>query len=151
MIALERAVRVARGRRYGRAMSIPVDLDALAATIDERGPVAFFLTGGPDGRPHATHATISLADGVVRIPAGRKTARNAGDRPAVSLLWPPDEPGGYSLIVDGDAVVEGTPGEGAVAVVTPTFAVLHRPADHQPADGGAGACGSDCLPVGERP
>ncbi|MEM9036308.1 MAG: hypothetical protein AAGA99_19195 [Actinomycetota bacterium] len=129
-------------------MSIPVDLDALADTITERGPVAYFLTGGPDGRPHATHATVEMADGVIRVPAGRKTARNAGDRPAVSLLWPPSEEGGYSLIVDGDAVVEGTAGEDAVAVVTPTFAVLHRPADHAPAEGDAGACGSDCQPVG---
>lgn len=128
-------------------MSIPVDLTGLAEAIAERGPVAYFLTGGPDGRPHATHATVAVADGVIRIPAGRKTARNAGDRPAVSLLWPPSEAGGYSLIVDGDAVVEGTADEDAVAVVTPTFAVLHRPADHtRPAAGGA--CGSDCRPIG---
>ncbi|MEO1063246.1 MAG: hypothetical protein AAFZ07_17670 [Actinomycetota bacterium] len=130
-------------------MSIPVDLDALADTIAERGPVAFFLTGGPDGRPHATHATVELDGGVLRVGAGRKTARNATDRPAVSFLWPPAEEGGYSLIVDGDAVVEGDEGE-RVAVVTPSFAVLHRPADHTapPADAADGACESDCKPIG---
>ncbi|MEM8904763.1 MAG: hypothetical protein AAGA17_11730 [Actinomycetota bacterium] len=129
-------------------MSIPVDLDALADAIAERGPVAYFLTGGPDGRPHATHATVEVDGGLLRVGAGRKTARNAGERPAVSFLWPPAEEGGYSMIVDGDAVIEGDEGE-HVAVVTPTFAVLHRPADHQPAgpsDGGA--CGSDCAPLG---
>ncbi len=129
-------------------MSIPVDLDALADTIAERGTVAFFLTGGPDGRPHATHATVQLDGGVLRVPAGRKTARNAGERPAVSFLWPPAEEGGYSLIVDGDAVVEG-PEDDRVAVVTPTFAVLHRPADHAaPTEGAAeGGCAADCKPV----
>ncbi len=134
-------------------MSIPVDLEALADTIAERGPVAFFLTGGPDGRPHATHATVEVVDGALRVPAGRKTARNAGERPAVSFLWPPAEQGGYSLIVDGDAVVEG-PEDDRVAVVTPTFAVLHRPADHtSPAEGAADGgddtgCGADCKPIG---
>lgn len=127
-------------------MSIPVELDALAAAIDERGPVAFFLTGGPDSRPHATHAVVEWSDGVIRVPAGRKSARNAGERPAVSLLWPPREDDGYSLIVDGDATVEGTPGEDAFAVITPSFAVLHRPADHA-ADGPTGSCGNDCVPV----
>ncbi len=136
------------GRTVG-AVSIPVDLDALADTIAERGPVAYFLTGGPDGRPHATHAVVEVVDGALRVPAGRKTARNAGERPAVSFLWPPAEEGGYSLIVDGDAVVEG-PEDDRVAVVAPTFAVLHRPADHaSPAEGTSdGACEADCKPIG---
>lgn len=130
-------------------MSIPVDLAALEATIDERGPAAFFLSGGPDSRPHATHVTLRYADGRIRVPAGRKSARNAGDRPAVSLLWPPEVDGGYSLIVDGDAVVEGSAEDGnAVVVISPTFAVLHRPADHA-SDGAAdGSCGNDCVPLG---
>ena len=41
----------------------------------------------------------------------------------VVLLFPPIEADGFSMIVDGEAEVNG---DGVV--VTPTWAVLHRPA-----------------------
>jgi hypothetical protein len=48
---------------------------------------------------------------------------NVVARPDVSLLWPPVAIDGMSLIVDGRARLDGE-----VIVVTPTWAVLHRPA-----------------------
>ncbi|MFV2040193.1 MAG: hypothetical protein ACC660_08110, partial [Acidimicrobiales bacterium] len=58
---------------------------------------------------------------------------------------PPIEPGGYSLIVDGDIAVAPSADEGGVGAVTVTKAVLHRPA---PVAGpGDATCGSDCLQI----
>jgi len=64
----------------------------------------------------------------------------------VSFLWPPNEPGGYSLIVDGEIAVAAAVGDGdAHGIVTATKAVLHRPAPVEGADDAA--CGSDCLKI----
>jgi hypothetical protein len=123
-------------------MSIPVapaDLQAAAA----RHAFAYLLTVGDHGRPHAVAVQPGWSGGDLTIAApGRTTARNAAARPDVSLLWPPAEPGGYSLIADGRAVLADDGG----IVITPSTAVLHRPA---PAGHAAepGSCGNDCLPV----
>ena len=123
-------------------MSIPVPVEGLASAMAER-PYAYLLTVSDDGRPHAVAVTPVLVDGVLRAEVGRRTAANAAARPVgVSLVWPPAEAGGYSLIVDGAAEVHGE-----TVGVRPTKAVLHRPA---PADAGpveAGSCGSDCVSV----
>jgi len=68
----------------------------------------------------------------------------------VSLLWPPDDVGGYSLIVDAE--VTGTAGTGSgdnLVRVRPTRAVLHRPAPTAPdAPPVAGdGCAADCIPL----
>jgi hypothetical protein len=73
---------------------------------------------------------------------GSRSARNVAARPEVSLLWPPFEPGGYSLISDG--VVRDL-GDERVAFA-PTRAVLHRPAVEPVAKDGS-ACTSDCVPL----
>ena len=72
---------------------------------------------------------------------GARTAANAAARSQVTLLWPPYEPGGYSLIVDGAAEVED-----ARLLVAPARAVLHRAAapGFEPA---SPSCGSDCKPI----
>lgn len=124
-------------------MSVPVPVVELADAIARYGPVAYLLTTGDDLRPHATHVVVEVDGATIRCGIGRRTARNAAARTAVSLLWSPDEDGGYSLIVDGDIEVTGTPGEDAAGVITVTHAILHRTAS-APADGqGAG----DCKPV----
>lgn len=123
-------------------MSIPVDLDALA---DEMGPRAFcyLLTVSDGSRPHAVAVAPVLADGVLSAEAGRRTCANAAARPDVSLVFPPTDADGYSLIVDGEATVEDS-----TVRITPTRGVLHRPA---PAPAGVrgeaaeGSCGSDCV------
>ena len=131
---------------YGDAMSIPVEVEALPETIARYGPATFLLTTSDDGRPHATHVVVEVDGPRLRCPLGRRTARNGAAQPLVSFLWPPNEPGGYSLIVDGEIAVEPAVCDGdAHGVVTATKAVLHRPAPVEGAEDAA--CGSDCLKI----
>ncbi len=107
-------------------MSISVALDDLAEHVSQRGP-GYLLTTNAESRPHVMHLRWTM-DGVeLQAGVGRSASANIGAQAAVTLLWPPMEEGGYSLIVDGEAVVNDGP-DGAVAVVTAQSAVLHRPA-----------------------
>lgn len=124
-------------------MSVPVPVEELHDAVDRYGPVAYLLTTGDDLRPHATHVVVEVEGATIRCGIGRRTARNAAARSAVSLLWSPDQAGDYSLIVDGDIEVTGTPGEDAAGVITVTHAILHRTATAPT----AGDCDSDCKPV----
>jgi hypothetical protein len=122
-------------------MSVKVDLQALADTLADYG-FAYLLTVSDDRRPHAVAVQPVLHERALAVGTlGNRTLANLAGRPDVTLLFPPREEGGYSLIVDGRASVD----RGA-AVVVPTHAVLHRPADHGtgPTDG---SCGSDCVPL----
>jgi electron transfer flavoprotein alpha/beta subunit len=122
-------------------VSVPVDLERLGDEVRRFGSAAFVLTTSEDGRPHAVHVALALgADGVITAEAGNRTRANATARPLVSLVWAPIEALGYSLIVDGDAAVDGES-----FTITPTKAVLHR--STPPAGETAGACGSDCVPL----
>ena len=101
-------------------MSIEVALADLADEISRRGP-GYLLTSRGDGRPHVLHERVltngmSLSSGV-----SRSAAANIAARPEVTLLWPPEEPGGYSLIVDAEATLDGER-----ATIEPQRAVLHR-------------------------
>jgi len=128
-------------------MSVPVAIESLREEIDRHGTVAYFVTVGPDGRPHTVQLQVSLADtGHLVVRPGNSTVANVGPRPLVSLLWPPAEAGGYSLIVDATVVEAAKDGDGAnVVSVEPTKAVLHRPA--KPENPDAVAHGSDCVRV----
>lgn len=103
-------------------MSIVVDIHDLAGALTGR-PWGYLLTVGPDLRAHAVAVPTMLDDGLLMMTAGRRTAQNAAERPEVTLVFPPPETGGMSLIVDGTAAVD----DGRV-VVTPVGAVLHRAA-----------------------
>jgi len=122
-------------------MSIPVDVSQLATELERFGASAYVLTVRDDSTPHVAHVTFTLRDGALRCGASRTAARNVADRPTMSVLWPPYEPGGYSMIVDGDCAVDGDE-----LVITPTSGVLHRPAPAP--EGSAADCGSDCAPLG---
>ena len=108
-------------------MSVPVDLGDLGAHVAERGAVAYLLTVSDDGRPHAVRLPFDVVGGALHFDGGDRSARNAAARPNVSLLWAARHDDDYSLIVDGDAAVVGE-GDARRVVVTPTRAVLHRPA-----------------------
>ena len=95
---------------------------------------AYLLTVRDDGRAHSVAVPVRWEGDELVVPVGNTTARNATARPLVALLWPPNDPGGYSLIVDADARVDGHE-----VTLQPTNAVLHRPAP----DGS----GNDCAPV----
>lgn len=122
-------------------MSVKVDLAALADTMADYGP-AYLLTVSDDQRPHAVSVEPTLRDGVLGLGAGgRRTLANLAARPDVTLLFPPSQPDGYSLIVDGRARVD----EGNVTVEA-AHAVLHRPADHATGPTSS-SCGNDCVPL----
>jgi hypothetical protein len=119
-------------------VSIEVAAEELAKTVDGFA-IAYLLTIGDRPRPHVGAVTTTVADGVVQVQAvGRTALRDVIGHDAVTLLWPPSDPGGYSLIVDGTATVVGDRID-----VVPQRAVLHRPAPStQRADG---SCSSDCV------
>lgn len=122
-------------------MSIRVDLGELAATLGDFS-YAYLLTVNDDGRAHAVAVTPTIDGATLRVgELGRRTTANAVARPSISLVYPPAEVGGYSLIVDGDATLDGDD-----IVVTPTTAVLHRPAPVG-SEPSATGCESDCRPI----
>jgi hypothetical protein len=93
------------------------------------------LPDGPDG-PEGPKALIDV--GLI----GGRTRKNLAERRDVTLLWPPPEPGGYSLIVDGEAEVTDAGDETVHLGVVPTRALLHREADSPSA---AKGCLHDCV------
>ena len=118
-------------------MSIRVELSELHEIAARQMSFAYLLTVSDDESAHAVAITPHVGDGVVTCSVGNRSTQNALARPNVSLLWPPAEPGDYSLIVDGRASLDGSMME-----ITPQRAVRHRPAP-----GG----GSDCAPVTLEP
>lgn len=103
-------------------MSIPVALADLGATLDGF-PWGYLITVSDDLRAHSLAVPSRYADGRLIVDAGRTTRANAAARPEVTLVFPPADGHEYSLIVDGRAEVTGD-----LVAVTPTGAVLHRPA-----------------------
>ena len=125
-------------------MSVAVALDELRAALDglERAP--YLVTVSDDGRPHVVAVAWGWRDHELEAPAGNRSVANAAARRDVTLLWPANDPGGYTLIVDATVVeIEGTGAGDNLIRVRPTRAVLHRPAAG-PTDT---ACGADCVPL----
>ena len=79
---------------------------------------------------------------------GGRTRKNVENRSDVTLLWPPSEPAGYSLIVDGRAEATDSDGDTAALRVVPTRALLHRNADPE-SPGSAKGCLHDCVVFSE--
>src|SRR5262245_57560808 len=125
-------------------MSIPLALERLHAAVEERGAQAYLLTVSDDGRPHAVHLPVRWQGAALAVRVGRRTAANVGARPSVSLLFPLRAADDYSLIVDGTAAA-ALHGDAGDRLVTPTSAVLHRPAV-TPAPT-ASSCEADCVPL----
>ncbi|TCK25166.1 pyridoxamine 5'-phosphate oxidase family protein [Pseudonocardia endophytica] len=111
-------------------------MDRLAdAWRDHRAP---HLVTVLDGRAHVVPVGVDVAGGAFRIDApGRRARAGLARNPQVTLVWSPYDDGGYSLIVDGTAELDGD-----VLLVSPTRAVLHRPG--APSAPG-GSCGADCV------
>ncbi|HZE66005.1 MAG TPA: pyridoxamine 5'-phosphate oxidase family protein [Sporichthyaceae bacterium] len=123
-------------------MSIEVKAGELSEML-ARFPFLYLLTVGEQRRPHISALTARVTDGVVVVSgAGRRSHDRIATNPLVTLLAPPYEPGGYSLIVDGTGRSDGD-----VVLVSPTRAVLHRPAS-VPAPSVDGDCAQDCVEVG---
>ncbi|HTZ15332.1 MAG TPA: pyridoxamine 5'-phosphate oxidase family protein [Mycobacterium sp.] len=124
-----------------------VDFERLAAALDGYR-FAYLVTVDDDYRVHTVTVEPELRDQVMDVGLiGGRTRRNVEGRSAVTLLWPPSEPGGYSLIVDGTGEIadshdsdDGTAG----LLVVPTRALLHRNADPT-TPGSATGCLHDCV------
>lgn len=102
-------------------MSVVVDLADIPERLREfdRG----YLLTTRDGLVKAVSVRAAAEAGALLVVApGGGSLRNVGVNPAVTLLFPPLEDPGMTLLVDGTAVAEGDD-----LRVTPTGAVLHRP------------------------
>jgi hypothetical protein len=104
-------------------VSVAVPFDELADEVARRG-CGYLLTVGDDLRTRIAALDIRVrGDDLIASGTGAGARANVAARPDVTLLWPPVDDGGMSLIVDGRARLDGE-----LVVVTPTWAVLHRPA-----------------------
>lgn len=124
-----------------RVMSVKVDLDRLADALSDFA-FAYLISVGDDYRAHTVAVDPTLADGVLDIGSvGNTTQRNVTAHGDVTVVWPPREPGGYSLIVDGTGKISDNR-----LRVSPTRAVLHRKATPEsPAT--SPDCLHDCVPL----
>lgn len=119
-----------------------VDLKALADALVDY-PYAYLVTVDDDYRVHTVTVEPRLDDATLDVGLiGGRTRNNLAQRADVTLLWPPAEPGGYSLIVDGSAEVTEAGEQTAHLSVVPTRALLHRDADSPDA---AKGCLHDCV------
>ncbi|MDD4868282.1 MAG: pyridoxamine 5'-phosphate oxidase family protein [Mycobacterium sp.] len=126
-----------------------VDVGRLAAALADY-PYAYLITVDEGYRVHTVTVQPQLreraegADGGGAIldvgPIGGHTRENLCHRHEVTLLWPPPQAGGYSLIVDGRAEMS----DAAALGIVPTRALLHRDADPE-TPGGARGCLHDCV------
>lgn len=122
-------------------MSIPVGMGDLQRALQDFGSGYLLTTRG--GRVKVvTVDPESEGDTLVVAGPGRGTLANLAENPAVTLTFPPREPHGYTLLVDGTATVSG-----ADVRVRPESAVLHRPASHADGPLPPEGCGHDCAPV----
>lgn len=122
-------------------MSVPVELQKLQAEVSKYGDTPYLLTVSDDGRPHAVAVRVAWDGTSLVLEGGRKSVTNATARPAVTLLWPPVETGGFSLITDGQASVSGDR-----VSIHPDTAVLHRSLPDASGDDD-GDDGSECVGV----
>ena len=113
----------------------------LAEAISHYGRDAYLLTAAKDG-PHTSNVTIELRGDSIGCSLGSSAARNIAQTPNVSLFWPPTEPGGYAMIVNGTAASQHGLSGVTTAEITLTKSVLHRPGP-KPNDSD-GPCASDC-------
>jgi hypothetical protein len=103
-------------------MSIPVALTDLPEALSSY-PWGYLVTVRDDLRAQSLAVPTDWRDGALRLQAGSGTRANVTALPGVTMVFPSPLPGEYSLIVDGDARADA---DGIT--VTPTWAVLHRPA-----------------------
>lgn len=109
-------------------MSISVDLSDLPQTLGSYDFAYLLSASATDrGAPRVLAVRPRLREGVLHVSGlGERSCASIAQRPAVSLTWPPQKEDGYSLIVDGTAVLD-IEQPGGVRI-TPGHAVLHRPA-----------------------
>jgi hypothetical protein len=125
---------------YAATMPAPT----LAEAVAHYGRSAYLLTIANDG-PHTSFVSVDLKGNVITCTIGKSAARNIASEPNVSLFWPPREPGGYALILNGTATGQRELSGVTRAEITLTKSVLHR-AGPKPPDSD-GPCLSDCRRI----
>lgn len=103
-------------------MSIAVPLDELEARLADF-PWGYLVTVRDDGRAQSLAVPTQYVDSALIASVGARAAANAAARPNVTLIFPGPTGRDMSLIVDGEAEIDG----GQVRII-PTWAVMHRPA-----------------------
>jgi hypothetical protein len=123
-------------------MSVKVDLDQLAGALVDFTFAYLVTVATTTTRIFAVEPV--LVDGVIDVgPVGGGTRKNLAKHDGVTLVWPPREPEGYTLIVDG----RGQPTDSDTALkVVPSRAVLHRKAAPDSPSAATG-CLHDCVPL----
>jgi hypothetical protein len=117
---------------------------SLAEAVVQYGRSAYLLTIANDG-PRTSFESVDLEGNVSACAIGKSAARNIASEPNVSLFWPPREPGGHALIVNGTATGRREPSGVTRAEITLTKSVLHR-AGPKPPDSDR-TCLSDCRRI----
>ncbi len=109
-------------------MSVVVSIADLPAAIGVQIGWCYLLSVSDDGQARVLAIDPQWVDdhAALRAMVGPGTARNVGARSAVSMVWPPADPKGFTLIADGVAEVDGT-----ILTFRPSSAVMHRPAIHE--------------------
>ncbi|OBG87042.1 hypothetical protein A5698_26720 [Mycobacterium sp. E136] len=122
-------------------MSVKVDLDRLADVLADFG-FAYLITVGDDYRAHTVAVDPVFGEGRLDVgTVGRHTRENTARHDDVTIVWPPTEPGGYSLIVDGRAHQADES-----LSIEPIKAVLHRKATPE-SPSTSPDCLHDCVPL----
>jgi hypothetical protein len=113
-------------------------------TVAQYGRDAYLLPIANDG-PHTSFVSVDLKGNVIACAIGKSAARNIASKPNVSLFWPPREPGGYALVLNGTATGWHEPSGLTRAEITLTKSVLHRAGPKPPHSDGP--CPSDCRRI----
>ena len=116
----------------------------LSDAIAQYGCEAYLLTVGQDG-PHTSQVSVDLHGNVICCAIGASAARNISNEPNVSLFWPPLEPGGYAMIINGIAAGKHAATGVTQAEIALTKSVFHRRGP-KPVDSN-GPCASDCKQI----
>jgi hypothetical protein len=121
-------------------------MDQLRSEMSRFTTEPYLVTVTADDDPHCGTVRVGWDATGERIlvdpPPSSWPGSAASGHQQVSLLWPPAEPGGYSLFVDGAA--EHRDGEQALTISI-SKAVLHRRGT--PTDANTSGCASDCIPI----
>jgi len=109
-------------------VSVTVSLEDLPAAVAARR-LAYLVTTGDDGAK-VVAVDVRAANGrLVVTGIGPGSRSHVAARPSVTLVLAPTELHDLTLLIDGDASVDGE-----ALAVTATSAVLHRPAPSLRAD-----------------
>lgn len=122
-------------------MNPEVKADELARVIADYD-LAHLISIGDNSLPRVVPVHPVPHSGRLHVTApGSHTRDNVAARPAVSLVWAPRDPTGYSLIVDGLGTLDNDR-----LVIALTRAILHRVAEPGQVST-AGGCGNDCRTI----